>query len=171
MVADLPRMGEWSPECERVEWTGGVTDPAVGATLRRPQPRRAGPPHPLVPPRPGPDRRPGREFAFVTEEGGRESTVWRYRFEPVDGGTRVTESYEVRWIPFWARIIDVPPTGAASSGGHGSHPPAAQGRRRSAGPGTDQPGTAQVPGLAAAAAADTGRGDRRPGPPEKESAR
>ena len=51
---------------------------------------------------------PGREFAFVTEEGGRESTEWRYRLEPVEGGTRVTESYTVRWIPTWARIVDVP---------------------------------------------------------------
>ena len=34
--------------------------------------------------------------------------MWRYRFEPVEGGTRVTESYEVRWIPAWARIVDVP---------------------------------------------------------------
>jgi hypothetical protein len=51
---------------------------------------------------------PGREFAFVTEEGGHESTVWRYRFEGIDGGTRVTESYEVKRIPVWARIIDVP---------------------------------------------------------------
>lgn len=51
---------------------------------------------------------PGREFTFVTEEGGRESTVWRYRFEPIDGGTCVTESYEVKWIPTWARIVDVP---------------------------------------------------------------
>jgi hypothetical protein len=51
---------------------------------------------------------PGRAFAFVTEEGGRESTLWRYRFEPVEGGTQVTESYEVRWIPPWARILDVP---------------------------------------------------------------
>jgi hypothetical protein len=51
---------------------------------------------------------PGREFAFVTEEGGRESTVWRYRFETVEEGTRVTESYEVRWIPAWARLVDIP---------------------------------------------------------------
>ena len=50
----------------------------------------------------------GREFAFVTEEGGRESTEWHYRFEPAEGGTRVTESYVVRWIPAWARILDVP---------------------------------------------------------------
>jgi hypothetical protein len=50
----------------------------------------------------------GREFAFVTEEGGREGTVWRYRFEPAGDGTRVTESYTVEWIPTWARIVDVP---------------------------------------------------------------
>jgi len=50
----------------------------------------------------------GRQFAFATEEGGRESTVWRYRFEPVDGGTRVTESYEVKKLPAWARVLDVP---------------------------------------------------------------
>jgi hypothetical protein len=51
---------------------------------------------------------PGREFAFVTEEGGREGTEWRYRLESVAGGTRVTESYTVWWIPTWARIADVP---------------------------------------------------------------
>jgi hypothetical protein len=50
----------------------------------------------------------GREFAFITEEGGREGTVWRYRFQPNGEHTRVTESYEVRWIPAWARILDVP---------------------------------------------------------------
>jgi hypothetical protein len=108
LVADLPRMGDWSPECERVEWTGGAHEAAVGATF-------------VGHNRGGPFKRfrwsrcgrvltadPGKEFAFVTEEGGRESTVWRYRFEPVDGGTKVTEAYEVRWIPAWARIIDIP---------------------------------------------------------------
>jgi len=30
-VADLPRMGEWSPECEKVTWCGGVTAAAKGA--------------------------------------------------------------------------------------------------------------------------------------------
>ena len=51
---------------------------------------------------------PGREFAFATEEGGREGTEWRYRLEPHEGGTRVTESYTVSSIPAWARILDVP---------------------------------------------------------------
>jgi Polyketide cyclase / dehydrase and lipid transport len=31
LVADLPRMGEWSPECERVTWRGGATRAAEGA--------------------------------------------------------------------------------------------------------------------------------------------
>jgi hypothetical protein len=31
LVADLPRMGEWSPECERVTWRGGATYAAKGA--------------------------------------------------------------------------------------------------------------------------------------------
>ena len=31
LVADLPRMGEWSPECERVTWRGRATCSAEGA--------------------------------------------------------------------------------------------------------------------------------------------
>lgn len=109
MVADLPRIGEWSPECEGVTWEGDVTVPVEGTTFVG---------HNAV----GPGRRirysrhgqvltaiPGREFAFITDEGGRPSTEWRYRFRTqADGRTRVTESYNVRWIPTWARILDVP---------------------------------------------------------------
>ena len=108
LVADLTRMGEWSPECERVEWTDGATVAAEGARFTGHN--RGGPFRLMRWSRRGRvlAADPGREFAFVTEEGGRESTLWRYRFEPVEGGTRVTESYEVRWIPAWARILDVP---------------------------------------------------------------
>jgi hypothetical protein len=109
MVSDLPRIGEWSPECETVTWEGDVTEPVEGTTFLG---------HNAV----GPGRRirykrhgtvlsakPGREFTFITDEGGRPSTVWRYQFEPTgEGRTRVTESYEVRWIPTWARILDIP---------------------------------------------------------------
>jgi hypothetical protein len=109
MVSDLPRIGEWSPECERVEWEEKAVGPFAGTAFVG---------HSAV----GPRRLlrytrrgrifmadAGREFAFVTYECGRQSTVWRYRFEPLEeGGTRVTESYEVRWIPFWARILEVP---------------------------------------------------------------
>jgi hypothetical protein len=108
LVADLPRMGEWSPECQRVEWEDGADGPVTGATFVGHN--RGGPAGLMKWSRRGRVlvADPGREFTFVTEEGGRESTVWRYRFEPTDGGTRVTESYEVKRIPAWARIIDVP---------------------------------------------------------------
>jgi hypothetical protein len=109
MVSDLPRIGEWSPECERVEWEEKAPGPFAGTAFVG---------HSAV----GPGRRlrytrhgrifmadAGREFAFVTYESGRQSTVWRYCFESLEtGGTRVTESYEVRWIPLWARILEVP---------------------------------------------------------------
>jgi hypothetical protein len=108
LVCDLPRMGEWSPECQRVEWTDGTIIAAEGARFVG---HNKGGPFGLM--RWSRHGRvlaadPGREFAFATEEGGRESTVWRYRFEPAEGGTRVTESYEVRWIPAWARVLDIP---------------------------------------------------------------
>jgi polyketide cyclase/dehydrase/lipid transport protein len=108
LVADMPRMGEWSPECQVVEWRDGSTGPAEGATFVGHN--RGGPRGVFRWSRSGrvltADR--GREFAFVTEEGGREGTEWRYRFEPIEGGTRVTESYTVTSIPVWARVVDVP---------------------------------------------------------------
>lgn len=30
-ITDITRMGEWSPECVRVEWNEGFSEPAVGA--------------------------------------------------------------------------------------------------------------------------------------------
>ncbi len=108
LVADLSRMGEWSPECQAVEWEDGTTGPAEGA--RFVGHNRGGPGNLMRWSRRGRvlAADAGREFAFVTEEGGHESTVWRYRFEPVAGGTQVIESYDVKRIPVWARIIDVP---------------------------------------------------------------
>jgi uncharacterized protein YndB with AHSA1/START domain len=113
LVADLPRMGEWSPECRSVDWAVGYSAAAVGARFVG---RNKGGPAGLM----SWSRRgrvltadAGQELAFVTEEGGRESTEWRYLFEPVGGGTRVTESYHVHWIPTWARILDVPTNRAA----------------------------------------------------------
>jgi len=34
LVADITRMGEWSPECVRADWTDGATGPFVGAHFR-----------------------------------------------------------------------------------------------------------------------------------------
>src|SRR5207253_73588 len=82
LVADMPRMGEWSPECESVEWTGDSDGPALGA--RFVGHNRTGPKRLIKWSRHGRvlAADPGREFAFITQEGNRDSTVWRYRFEP-----------------------------------------------------------------------------------------
>lgn len=103
VVSDLTRMGEFSPECRSVEWLGGATGPVPGARFVG---RNQG----------GPVRwsrrgrvvsaDKGREFSFVTEEAGRDSTLWTYRLAPAGAGTAVTESYEVRWIPWWMHLVD-----------------------------------------------------------------
>jgi uncharacterized membrane protein len=108
LVADLPRMGQWSNECARVEWTNGATGAVPDATFIGHN--HTGPRGLIRWSRPGRvlTAERGREFAFITEEGGREGVVWRYRLEPQGDRTVVTESYAVRWIPTWARIVDVP---------------------------------------------------------------
>ena len=92
LVADVTRMGEWSPETVSAEWLDGATAAAVGARFK------------------GKNKRkmswsttctviaadPGREFAF---DVGKGETRWRYRFEPSGGGTDVTESFEVVKAP------------------------------------------------------------------------
>ncbi|MFC4948595.1 SRPBCC family protein [Pseudonocardia sp. GCM10023141] len=104
LVSDLPRMGEFSPECRQVEWLDGVAGPVAGA--RFVGHNRSGP---IRWSRRGTVRtaEPGVEFAFSTEEGGREGTLWRYRLAPSAHGTVVTESFEVHWIPWWMRVVDV----------------------------------------------------------------
>ncbi len=121
LVADLPRMGEWSPECQQVEWLEGSTGPAEGATFIGHN--KGGPGGLMKWSRQGRvlSAESARQFSFVTEEGGRESTEWRYSLEPVDGGTRVTETYVVHWIPTWARILDVPTNRAAELRRHMQH--------------------------------------------------
>jgi uncharacterized protein YndB with AHSA1/START domain/hemerythrin-like domain-containing protein len=94
LLADVTRTGEWSPECRGARWLDGATAPVPGARFRGVN--RWG----LV--------RWTRDCEVVTAEPGRElswrtvpqgtksdSTLWRFRLEPVEGGTRVEQSYEV----------------------------------------------------------------------------
>ncbi len=83
---------------------------------------------------------------------------------------QVTESYQVRWIPAWARIIDVPTNRHRELRRAMIHTlrqlqDAAETPTRA----PDQPGTAEDTVIAAAAG--TGRTARCPGSPEKENAR
>ncbi|MGQ0824261.1 MAG: SRPBCC family protein [Actinomycetota bacterium] len=95
LVTDVTRMGEWSPECHKCEWLDGA--PAtVGATFKGHNKNglmRWSTTAKVL------SAEPGREFKFATQSGGKDSTVWRYRFEPTPGGTLVTESYEAVFTP------------------------------------------------------------------------
>jgi len=104
VVSDLSRIGEFSPECRGIEWLDGATGPSAGARFvgrNRSGPMRWSRHGRVV------SAEASREFSFVTEEAGRDSTLWTYRLAPAGAGTSVTESYEVRWIPWWMHIVDV----------------------------------------------------------------
>lgn len=105
LVADVTRMGQWSPECVACEWVDGATGPAVGARFRgrnrRGLARWSNRPRVVTAER-------GREFSFVaTDPIGRDMTKWTYRLEPTSSGTDVTESFEmVHSIPLYIRLSD-----------------------------------------------------------------
>jgi uncharacterized protein YndB with AHSA1/START domain len=90
MVADLSRMGEWSPENEGGKWLGGASGPAEGARFKgrnRSGRRRWSTVARIV------TADPGREVAWESKALGLRVALWRYHFEPNGrGGTRLTES-------------------------------------------------------------------------------
>ena len=86
MVADVTRMGEWSPVTRACQWEEGG-GPRVGGTFtgRNELGERIWETRCEVV-----AADPGREFAFVVQATG---TRWGYTFTPTDGGTEVTESW------------------------------------------------------------------------------
>ena len=88
MVADVTRMGEWSPICKECWWLDG-DGLRVGARFagRNQTPARTWETTCTVV-----SADPGREVAWVVSAGW---VRWGYRFEPVGGGTRVTEEWEI----------------------------------------------------------------------------
>src|SRR5438309_7354464 len=104
VLADIEKMGEWSPECYRVQMLGGASSPAsVGARFKgwnksgllrwsmQCEVKAAD---------------PGREYTFATVRKGREVTRWRYMLQPSNGGTDVTESFEAVWWPLDVRFFE-----------------------------------------------------------------
>ena len=90
MVADVRRMGEWSPECVRCEWLGGAAGATVGARFRghnRNGLRRWSTVSTVV------AADPGRIFAFRVSSLGLPVAEWRYAVTPTPGGCRVTETW------------------------------------------------------------------------------
>lgn len=90
LVADLARMGEWSPETTGITWLGGASEPRPGVRFRgsnRNGLRQWNTICTVV------TAEPGRELAWVSRLFGRPVALWRYQFEPEGtGGTKVTET-------------------------------------------------------------------------------
>ena len=86
LVADVTRTGEWSPVCRACWWDEG-DGPRAGAwfTGRNETPDRVWETRSQVVTA---DR--GREFTWLVGKGW---VRWSYVLEPVDGGTRLTESW------------------------------------------------------------------------------
>jgi uncharacterized protein YndB with AHSA1/START domain len=90
-IADVTRMGEWSPECTAGRWVGGAAGPAIGARFEGDNEAKfAG----------RTVKRwtttsevtacePGTVFEFVAEG----YTTWRYEFAADGAATCVTESF------------------------------------------------------------------------------
>lgn len=104
LLSDLERMGEWSPECYRVEWLDGAKAPASpGARFRgwnrygRMKWSVACKVKTAV---------PDKELSFSTLVREREMVTWSYRIDPSNEGVDVTEPFDVRWLPISARIAE-----------------------------------------------------------------
>jgi len=93
LVADVTRTPEFSPEVTAVRWLDGATGPVVGARFEAVNTAASGKSWKNRPVVRVAD--PCREFAFSRTEPFAGTILWRYRVEPVEGGTRVTESYVV----------------------------------------------------------------------------
>ena len=95
VVADVTRIGEFSPETFEAEWLDGAAGPAAGARFRGHVRRNGrGPVYWTTCTVTASD--PGREFAFsVAGPGGATLNTWRYELRPVPAGTDVTESFEL----------------------------------------------------------------------------
>ena len=100
VVTDVTQTGEWSHECHQAAWLHGATAVAPGVRFR------------------GHNRsgwlRWSRVCEVVAVQAPRElvwrtipapllpdSTEWRITLEPVDGGTRIVQSYQVTRCPGW----------------------------------------------------------------------
>jgi uncharacterized protein YndB with AHSA1/START domain len=93
LIADLPAMGRWSPECYRCDWQGGATTAAPGVRFKgynRIGVRRWTTAGTVV------VADPGRELTFDVQYLGLPVSRWSYRITPRDGGCTVVESTDDR---------------------------------------------------------------------------
>jgi uncharacterized protein YndB with AHSA1/START domain len=105
LVADVSRMGEWSPENTGGTWRKGATGPALGAVFsgsNKNGMRRWSTTCTVV------ECKPGKVFEFAVTSGPLGVANWRYDFEETGDGCRVTESFRDNrspWFAFVARVM------------------------------------------------------------------
>jgi hypothetical protein len=106
LIADVTRMGDWSPECYRCEWLNGATAAAPGTRFRGYN-RRAGYKWERTAVVDVADR--GREFGFSTlnDRTGLHETRWRYTMEASPAGTVLTETFEFVWCSLANRAVEM----------------------------------------------------------------
>ncbi|WP_426574959.1 SRPBCC family protein [Aquihabitans sp. McL0605] len=94
VVSDVTRIGEFSPETFEAKWVEPATGPAVGAEFRGHVKRNEK----------GPTYwttsvvqvcEPDVEFTFGVVNGGKVINTWGYRLVEADGGTDVTEFFQL----------------------------------------------------------------------------
>jgi len=90
MVADLPRMAEWSPENDGATWRKGATAAVPGATFTgtNSQGKKTWSTVGTIL-----EAEPGKVLSFRITAVGMKVAVWRYGFEPTEAGCRVTETW------------------------------------------------------------------------------
>ena len=105
LVADVTNMGRWSPETYRCEWIDGCTGPRVDARFKGWNKDALGP-FPLKWATVCTVRTAarGEEFAFQVRQSG---ATWTYRFDPVEAGTRLTETRTDGVKPLTAKIFNL----------------------------------------------------------------
>ena len=102
-VADITRMGEWSPECTAARWVAPATGPAVGARFEGDNEVALGP----VPLKRWTTtskvtrHEPDEVFEFVAEG----HTTWRYELAERDGRTVLTESFSHPPYVGWQKYV------------------------------------------------------------------
>jgi uncharacterized protein YndB with AHSA1/START domain len=100
MVADVTRMGEWSPETTGANWAKGSTGPVAGAQFQgvnRNGTKQWKTTATVL------EAEPGKRFWFLVTSVGLKVSEWHYDFEPTAGGCTVTET----WIDRRGRMVSL----------------------------------------------------------------
>jgi uncharacterized protein YndB with AHSA1/START domain len=102
VLSDPTRVGEWSHECRTVTWVDGHSRAAVGATFRgnnQVKWFRWSRTCTIT------ELEPERLLVYRTSGGlPADSTEWRFRLEPLDRGTRITQSFRILKFPRAAEL-------------------------------------------------------------------